>query len=227
MNEECGQKRMPTRIVGHDARDETTDVVRQPEILWRTGNEELSAACIHLEELAASAAHSCGSAMSVMARMDDISGRKDADLRTALTKYVLDTCEALKEVEDTLWHGGTGLAQLFEEVETEHGELSWSDLVALRNVLAHRLLVIDDKEVNRKAARDFDRLCDLLSRTYFVPIKIDLVGGKGFSPMFRSRCHIRDDNVYKCGRGRQDLVFVCEDRKSGFVSFMVDSSRGT
>jgi len=94
-------------------------------------------------------------------------------------------------------------------------------------MLAHRLLVIDDKEVNRKAARDFDRHCDLLSRTYFVPIKIDLVAGKGFSPTFRSRCHIRDDNVYKCGRGRQDLVFVCENRKSGFAPFMVDSSRGT
>ena len=109
-----------------------------------------------------------------MARMDGTEGARDPDLAIALRKYVEDTCEAVKQVDNALRKRGSSLGTLlFEVPDRAQGEMSWRDLVARRDVMAHRLLTVDDKRVRREAHRDFGRLHEMLSRVYFVPVKSD------------------------------------------------------
>lgn len=47
-----------------------------------------------------------------MARMDRTQGARDPDLATALKKYLEDTCEAIKQVDNALRKSGSDLATL-------------------------------------------------------------------------------------------------------------------
>ena len=219
MNHQCGPKRMLTRVVESGAQDEAIKVMDYPEIVWRVGDDEISNTCVHLEELVASAAHSGRGALSLIARINKEIGQRDVDLQTALTKYVTDTCKAIKDIDNVLRCRGSGLAQLLDMAEPNPGELSWRDLVALRDVLAFRLLAIDDEEVTRKAAQDFEDLCGLLTQIHFVPIKLDLDKKERFNALFKVRCIVRNSSAHESWPAVRDLVFVCEDRKSGFLSF--------
>ena len=223
------RKRLLARMVKHGATQvEMASLLEQSEIVWRIGAEdEVSETCVHLEELMASAARSCRSALNVMARMDRTDGSKDPDLLTALKKYVQDTCEAIKQADNCLKRKGSGLAQVFFEVpEASQGEVSWRELVGRREVLAHRLLTVDDERVYREAERDFGALYELLSRVYFAPIKTNLIAGEGVCPLLRADALRRlapsaDGRTPEIG---SSLVFVCEDSKKGFLAFRVGRS---
>ncbi len=180
-------ERLLARMVKHGAKQvEMADLIDQAQVLWFIEeNDIVSETCIHAEELMASGARSCRGALDVIARMDRTEGARDPDLATALRKYVQDTCEAIKQVDNALNKKGSGLAPLlFEIPDRSHGEMSWRDLIGRRDVIAHQLLTVDDQRVWDEARRDFGSLYEMLSRVHFAPVKSDLDAGRGISPMF-------------------------------------------
>ena len=222
--------RLLARMVKHGANEvEMTDLLEQSQIVWRIGaKDEVSETCVRLEEWMASAGRSCRSALDVMIRMNRTDGPKDPDLLTALKKYVEDACEAIKQVDNCLKRKGSGLAQVLFEIPeaSQEGEVSWRELVGRRDVLAHRLLTIDDERVYCDAERDFGALFELLSRVYFVPVKTDLDAGKGFGPLLKT------DAVHRLAPSMDgctpeigsSLVFICEDSNKGFLTFRMGRS---
>ena len=219
------RSRLLARMVKHGAtRLEIKDLFRQSQIVWQIGaDREISETCIHLEEFMASAARNCQSALRVIARMHGLGALKDPDLLTALKKYVQDTCEAIKEVDNTLNRNRSSLTSLLFEIsdKTAGSEVSWRNLIARRVVIAHRLLTVDDEKVYCEAERDFSSLHQLLSKVYFVPVKTDLRAGEGFCPLLRMDA-LR--NLAPSVHGRtpvigESLIFVCEDKSDGFLPF--------
>ena len=103
-------------------------------IVWSIGEkDEVSKTCIHLEEWMASATRNCNSALDVTTRMDSTDGQKDPVLLTALKKYVQDTCEAIKQVDDSLQKKGSSLTQVLIEIpDASQGEVSWRELIGRR-----------------------------------------------------------------------------------------------
>ena len=221
--------RLVARMVEHGAtRVEMAKLMKEAQIVWRIGAyEDVSETCIHSEELMASGARSCRLALDVMTRMDRTDGVRDTDLLTALKKYVQDTCEAIKQVDNVLKANGSGLADLFFEIpDRSQDEMSWRDLIGRRDVIAHRLLTVDDERVHREAERDFGSLHKLLSRVYFAPVKTDFEADKGFMPMLKADAWRR---LAPSVEGLKpeiggSLIFVCEDKKEGFVPFRLGRS---
>ena len=137
-----------------------------------------------------SAALSGRNALGVMAGVGNVSTPVPPYLMTELKRHVLDVCEAIKQVDNLLRANAFGLVQLLEIVEADPGELGWRDLVALRDVLAFRLLTTDGEGTVRSAARrDFATLCEFLGRVYFVPVKTDFGRGKYLSPLLETPKH--------------------------------------
>ena len=219
-------ERLVARKIRHGAKQvETADLMDQAQIVWSITDEDVvSEICIHADELMASGARSCRGALDVMARMDGTEGRKDPDLAIALRKYVEDTCEAVKQIDNALKKRGSSLGTLlFEVPDRAQGEMSWRDLVGRRDIIAHQLLTVDDKRVRREAHRDFGRLHEMLSRVYFVPVKSDLDAGKGIAPMLKTEA-VRRLSPTEPGRQPtigQSLVFVCEDERQGFIALRI------
>ena len=222
--------RLLARMVKHGTPEvEMADLPEQCQIIWQIGaKEEVSETCIGLEEWMASAGRSCRSALDVMIRMDHTDGPKDPDLLTALKKYVQDACEAIKQVDNCLKGKKSGLAQVLFEIPeaSQEGKVSWRELVGRQDVLAHGLLTIDDERVYRDAERDFGDLFELLSRVYFVPIKMDLDAGKWFGPLLKVEAMHRlapsmDGCTPEIG---SSLVFFFEDSKKGFLTFRMGRS---
>ena len=216
------RKRLVTRMVKHGAKQvEMADLMDQAQVAWCiTDKDAVSETCLRAEEVMASGARSCRGALDLMARMDRTKGEPDPDLATALRKYVQDTCEAIKQVDDALEKRESSLATLLVEIpDRSHDEMSWRELVGRRDVMAHNLLTVDDERVRREAQRDFGRLYEMLSRVYFAPVKSDLDAGRGFAPM------VRGDALGRLSPGEpggkvaigQGLVFICEDERQGFV----------
>ena len=222
------RKRLVARMVEHGATQVgMADLMDQAQVVWRIGVDDcVSETCIHAEELMASAARSCRNALDVMARME---GTRDPDLSAALKKYVEDTCEAIKQVDNALKENGTDLAALlFEVPDRSQGEISWRDLVGRRDVIAHQLLTVDDQRIHREAARDFGSLHELLSRVYFVPVKTDFRVGRAFNLMLKADA-LRRLSPAEEGRKPtigESLIFVCEDEKRGFVALRAGRSTG-
>ena len=218
------RERLFTRMVEHGATQVAmAELMEQAQVVWLIGADEpVSETCIHAEELMASGARSCRSALDVMARMERAEGAQDADLVTALKKYVQDTCEAIKQVDNALKEKGSDLATLlFEVPDRSPGEISWRDLIGRRDVIAHQLLTIDDKRIQHEAQRDFGLLHKLLSWVYFAPVKTNLKAGRGFGPMLKTDV-VRGLLPAKPGSTPtigQSLIFVCEDEKQGLVAF--------
>ena len=147
-------------------------------------------------------------------------GRKDVDLMNALKKYVEDTCEAIKEVDNELKRNGSSLEKLLFEIPGESDDqVSWRNLIGRRDVIAHKLLTVDDERVYREAERDFGLLEELISRVYFVPIKTDFGAGRGAAPLMR--VEVLDKLTPSVGGERPrigtSVVFVFEDLADGFV----------
>ena len=204
------------------------ELMDQAQVIWRIGAEDtVSEACIYAEEIMASGARNCRSALVVMARMDDAVGSCDPDLATALKKYVEDTCEAIKQVDNALKEKDTDLATLiFEVPDRSQDEMSWRDLIGRRDVIAHKLLTVDDQRIHREAERDFGSLHELLSRVHFAPVKTHFEAGKGFCPLLKSDV-VRLLSPVEPGRKPtigQSLIFICEDEKRGFLAYRAGRS---
>ena len=221
--------RLVARMVKHGATQvEAADMVEKSEIVWHIGaNDAISETCVHAEEIMLSGARSCRKALDLMARMEPSDHSQDLDLVTALRKYVEDTCEAIKQVDNALERKGSGLATLLFEIPNSlQGEMSWRDLIGRRDVMAHQLLTVDDQKVYREAQRDFGSLHALLTRVYFVPAKTNLEGGQGFGPLLKGSV-LKRLSPSEPGRPPtigQSLVFVCEDERLGFVGFRIGRS---
>lgn len=216
--------RLVARMEKHGATQvEAADIVEESEIVWHIGaNDQVSETCVHAEEIMLSGARSCRRALNLMARMERSDHSQDPDLATALRKYVEDTCEAIKQVDNALKRKGSGLATLLFEIPNSlQGETSWRDLIGRRDVIAHQLLTVDDQMVYREAQRDFGSLHALLTRVYFVPAKTNLEGGQGFGPMLKGSVlnRLARSQPGKQPTIGQSLVFVCEDERLGFVAF--------
>ena len=232
MNEESQKRaRVFTKMLMHGARQvEVSELYRETQVAWRIGpEEELSETCIHLEEFLSSAARNSRNALRLMDRMRS-SGDPNTDHLTALKKYVEDTCEAIKVVDNTLRGHGSSLDSLLFEVPREgsEDELTWRSLIGRRDVIAHDLLAVDDNQVHREASRDFNSLNQLLSRVYFVPAKTDWESDEGFTPLikadaWRSLAPSAQGQTPHIGEA---LVFICEDKKEGFLSFRIGRTVG-
>ena len=167
-----------------------------------------------------SATRNCRRANNLIAGMSGGEGRKDADLMTALRKYVEDACAAVKEVDDELKRNGSSLdALLFEIPGKADDHVSWRGLIGRRDVIAHQLLTVDDERVYREAERDFGLLEQLISRVYFAPIKTDFGAGRGAAPLMRMDILKNLAPVTQGERPRigNSIVFVFEDAVDGFV----------
>ncbi len=233
MSEESQKRaRVFTKMLKHGARQvEVSELYREAQVAWRIGpEEELSETCIHLEEFLSSAARNSRNALRLMDRMRS-SGDPNTDHLTALKKYVEDTCEAIKVVDNTLRGLGSSLDSLLFEVPREgsEDELTWRSLIGRRDVIAHDLLAVDDNQVHREASRDFNSLHQLLSRVYFVPAKTDYWGsGRGFSPLIKADAWkgLSPSENGRTPRIGESLVFVCEDKVEGFLSFRFGRTEG-
>ena len=218
------RERLVARMVKHGAKQvDPADLMDHAQVFWHiTDKDVVSETCIHAEEVMASGARSCRAALDPLARMDRTRGARDPDLATALRKYVQDTCEAIKQVDKALEKKGSGLATLlFEIPDRSQVEMSWRDLVGRRDVMAHNLLTVDDRRVQREAQRDFGRLYEMLSRVYFVPVKSDFDAGRYVGSTIRGDALRRLSPAElgsKVATG-QGLVFIYDDERHGFVAY--------
>ena len=133
-------------LIKHGARRvETQDLLREGILVWHLPEgTSLSQISIRLEELMASAARNCKSAFEVIARIDSLLPVQDPDLLAALKKYVEDTCEAIKVVDNDLTSRGSGLAELLVEFpsKSNRDEITWRNLIGRRGVIAHRFRLL-------------------------------------------------------------------------------------
>ena len=217
--------RLVTRMIKHGARRlEGQDFFRQAHLVWQIeADREISEDCVHMEEFMASAARNCKNTVRVISRVHGSGDLKDPDLLTALKKYVEDTCGAVKEVDNTLKRHKSSLTSLlFEVPDTAETEVSWRNLIARRDVIAHALLTINDEQVYAEAKRDFASLYPILSNVYFSPVKTDLKAGEGVCPLLFRADAVRDliPSVHgQTPRIGEALIFICEDKNDGLFSF--------
>ena len=222
-------ERFVTQRVEHGATQlGMAEMMKQAEIIWPIGvDDPISKTCIHAEEWLNSGARSCRRALDVMDRIERTEGQ-DVDLMAALKRYVEETCEAIKQVDNALKRKGADLATLLHEVPNEaSGEASWRDIIGRRDVLAHHLLMIDDERVHREARRDFESLYQLLSRVYFAPIKTNFEGGRGSPEMILKAEKIQQLRPAEPGNQMavgESVVFVYEDEERGFIAFRMGRS---
>ena len=215
-------ERLISRLVRHGASVVSiAELVAEGQIIWSIGrHQDVSTACVHAEEFMSSATRNCRRANNLIAGMSGGEGRKDADLMTALKKYVEDACAAVKEVDDELKRNGSSLdALLFEIPGKADDQVSWRGLIGRRDVIAHQLLTVDDERVYREAERDFGLLEQLISRVYFAPIKTDFGAGRGAAPLMRMDILNNLAPVTQGERPRigNSIVFVFEDAVDGLV----------
>lgn len=222
--------RLISRLVDHGAtRVEIRELFKESQVIWQIRpDHELSDTCVQLEEFMSSAARNAQSALHVIERMGGSDNRQDRDLITALKKYVEDSCEAIKVADNKLKDNGSSLESLLFEIpdDTLDDEVSWRNLIGRRDVIAHRLLTVDDNRVYVEAVRDFGLLHQLLSKVYFAPVKTSFASSQGFMPFFKANiltrlAPSRPGDTPSIG---QSLIFVCEDADEGFLSFRMGRS---
>lgn len=214
-------QRFVSKLVKHGAsRVSLGELVAQSQIIWTIRpNQKVSKACVHAEEFMSSAARDSQRALSVMDRMSQGGGSKDPDLMTALKKYVEDTCEAIKQVDNELKRNDSSLGTLLFEIPGQSDDqVSWRNLIARRDVIAHQLLTIDDRRVYREAEQDFHSLRELISRIYFGPVKTNISAGQGATPLLRGGVVNRLTPTVRGERPHigSSVVFVLEDEVDGF-----------
>ena len=226
------RSRLFTRLIEHGATHvELARMVRESVIIWQiTPIDEMSETCVHLEEFISSAARNCQSALRVTDRLQDSVDQRDPDFLTALKKYVEDAGQAIKEVDDTLGRNNASLASLLFEIpsETEEDKASWRNLIGRRDVIAHRLLTVDDEQVYKEAVRDFGSLRQLLSRIYFAPVKSDLASDAIPAPALRMEVM---NSLIPATHGRtprigESLIFIYEDKREGLWPIRMGRTEG-
>ena len=177
---------------------------------------EVSQLCVECMEYMASAARNAAAAVDVLERLYEAD---DPHLVTALKKYVEDTGEALKKVDNLLGRSSTSLAALFPELPSgDTLATTWRELIGRRDVIAHKILSVDDARVRKEAARDFMTLHSLLRNIHFVPTTTDMDRGHGFPFMMRAEVMRRLPTV-EAGSNASELgtavIFVFEDIQHG------------
>ena len=174
--------------------------------------------CVEMYEFISAASRFAVAAVEVLDRLNT---KYDPHLVTALTKYVENTGQALKEVDNRLKKLHSGLNELFPEIP------SWKDLIRRRDVIAHKILTLDDNKVRKEADRDFRALCQLLSNIHFAPTVIDLEQGIGPEVAFHSD-QIRELVPSEAGKEALVLggamVVVYLDARKGIVTFRLGRS---
>lgn len=145
--------------------------------------DPISGTCIECMELVSSAARNAASAVAVLDRADP---DRDAHLNVALKKYVEDTGEALKQLDKLLNDRCSSLAELFPDLsDGAEDTTTWKELIGRRDVIAHKILTIDDDRVRDEADQDFRMLYSLLRNISFVPKMTDVTNGSGIEVLFR------------------------------------------
>ena len=174
--------------------------------------------CVEMYEFISAASRSAAAGVEVLDRLNT---EDDPHLVTALKKYVEDTGQALKEVDNQLKKLHSGLNELLPEIS------SWKDLISRRDVIAHKILTLDDDKVRKEADRDFRALCQLLSNIHFAPTVIDLEQGIGPEVAIRSN-QLRELAPSEAGQKAfvlgGALVVVCLDARKGIVTFRLGRS---
>ena len=169
--------------------------------------------CVEMSEFMAVAARSAAAAVEAL---DCLDREDDPHLVAALKRYVDDTGQALKEVDNRLKKLHSGLNELFPEIQ------SWKNLISRRDVIAHQMLTLDDNKVREEADRDFRTLSQLLSNVHFAPTIIDLDQGIGLKVTIRSNL-LRGLALSEAGQEGfvpgGALVIVCLDARKGIVAF--------
>ncbi len=174
--------------------------------------------CVEMYEFMSAAARSAVAAVEVL---DRLKAEDDPHLLAALKRYVEETGQALKEVDNRLEKLQSGLNQLFPEIS------KWKELIGRRDVIAHELLTLDDNRVREEAEWDFRTLCQLLSNIHFAPAVIDLEQGFGPTVVF---CFDQLHQLASSGPGTEAsvpgsaLVVVCLDARKGIVAFRLGRS---
>ena len=183
--------------------------------------DEASDICAQSQDRLLIAARNCREALDLMASMN---GPDNRHLVTALKKYVEDTCEAIKQIDNLLKVKGTSLKKILVEIPGKSkGGLSWRSIIGLRDVLVHKLTV-DNTRFYREASQSCAPLYDLLARVYFAPVKTDVTAGESLvSPSIKREALVNlvpyGDNEERTPEIAKTLVFICEDRSGEFLFF--------
>ena len=129
------------------------------------GNDDLMRATVWLER----AKENIHNALLCRSRMvDGGAPLSDPDLCWALAKYVENTEESVKQL-DNITHGLL-LAELTEiPFSDPDANLTWKNLKGMRERLAHRFWEIDHDVVLDTVMNDFPLLDDLFDCLYIVP----------------------------------------------------------
>ena len=184
----------------------------------------ISELCVECMEFMLSAARSAASAISVL---DSPDSNDDSHLATALKKYVEDTGEALKQVDNRLKKADSSLEGLFPDL-LGHEAAAWRSLIGRRDVIAHQVLTVDDNRVRAEANRDFRTLLSLLENINFVPVMTDRTNRKIFGVQLRAEVLHRlpavepgSDVTAVIGGS---LIFVCHDTEHGLLTYRLARS---
>lgn len=174
--------------------------------------------CVEMYEFISAAARSAVAGVEVL---DRLNGKDDPHLVAALKRYVEETGQALKEVDNRLKALHSGLNELFPEFS------SWKEPISRRDVIAHRILTLDDDRIREEADRDFRALCQLLSNIHFAPTVTDLEQGIGPEVAIRGKL-LRELAPSEAGQEAfvlgGALVVVCLDARKGIVTFRLGRS---
>ena len=206
------ERRGATRVKANEVFDYGAVVFRVPS------SRPIAEPCVEMYEFMSAAARSAVAAVEVLDRLNT---EDDPHLVAALKRYVEDTGQALKEVENRLKTLDSGLNELFPEIS------SWRELISRRDVIAHKILTLDNAKVREEADRDFRSLCRLLSNINFAPAIIDLEQGIGPEVYIRSN-QLRKLAPSEAGQKAfvlgGTLVVVCLDARKGIVTFRLGRS---
>ena len=186
-----------------------------------SGDDVISEVCIECMEFLSKAAHNSKAAIDIL----DCHDADNAHLTTALKKYVEDTGEALRQIDNRLKACGSSLEDLFPDLPGDAEDaVTWRDLIARRAVIAHRILSIDSERVRAEADRDFRQLHALLRNINFVPTAIDHERGQIFNVGLRGaellRLPMVSDGIEMTKIG-SSLIFVCQDMHQGMLTFRI------
>ena len=202
------------------------DLMAQSEIVFRISEKDIvSQLCIECFEFTASASRNAAAAVEVLERLDHAN---DPHLITALKKYVEDTGQALKEVDNRLKRARSSLEDLFPEIPGKAQDATtWRNLIRRRDVIAHRILSVDDIQVREEANRDFRTLYSLLRNIHFVPTMTNFDRGRSFAVGIRSEVLRRLPPVKPGGESTElgmSVVLVCEDIQHDLLVFRLARS---
>ena len=169
--------------------------------------------CVEMYEFMSAAARSTVAAVEVLDRLET---EDDPHLVAALKRYVEETGQSLKEVDSRLKKLHSGLNELFSEIS------SWKSLISRRDVIAHKILTLDDDKVRKEANQDFRALSQLLSNIHFAPSIIDLEQGIGPRVNVRAE-YLRGLVPSEAGQDAfvpgSTAIIVCLDVRKGIMTF--------